>query len=125
MIIELQSGDRWEAIDELIDHLVVEGKIASENRETIIAAVKKRETAMSTGIGFGIAIPHASTDLVSDLVQVVGRSKKGVDFASLDCKPVHKVILFLVPQCEFHKHAHTLANIAKLLHSADFRKGLE
>lgn len=121
MIVELQGTDRLQVIDELIGHLVDTGKIAAENREAITAAVKKRETAMSTGIGFGMGIPHASTNLVSDVVYVVGRSKKGIDFASLDGKPVHKVCLFLVPQGQFHKHVHALANFAKMLHKEDFQ----
>src|SRR5262249_205330 len=53
-----------------------------------------------------------------------GRSKKGIDFNSLDRKPVHMVVLFLIPQGQFQKHINTLANIAKLLHNADLRKAL-
>ena len=87
--------------------------------------VKKRETSMSTGIGFGIGIPHASTDLIPEVVGSLGRSKAGVNFDSLDNQPVNLVMLFLVPQGQFQKHLHTLANIAKLLHKADFRHSLE
>ena len=80
---------------------------------------------MSTGIGFGIGIPHASTDLIYDVVGAFGRSKKGVNFDALDNQPVNLVMLFLVPQGQFQKHLHTLANIAKLLHNKDFRQALE
>ncbi len=80
---------------------------------------------MSTGIGFGVGIPHASTDLITSVVAALGRSRKGVDFDSLDNQPVSLVLLFLVPQGQFQKHLHTLANIAKLLHNADFRQTLE
>ena len=66
-----------------------------------------------------------STDLVKDIVSIIGQSKKGIDFYSLDKQPVRKVCLFLVPQGQFQKHLHTLANIAKLLHRADFRQELE
>ena len=79
---------------------------------------------MSTGVGFGIGIPHASTDLVSDVVAGIGRSKKGIEFGALDGKPVQLVVLFLVPAGQFQKHVNTLANIAKLLHRKDFRDGL-
>ena len=79
---------------------------------------------MSTGIGFGIALPHASTDLVTDVIGIVGYSKAGIDFNSLDRKPVHTVFLFLVPAGEFQKHINTLANLAKLLHKGDFREAL-
>jgi arginyl-tRNA synthetase len=125
MIVDLQAGDRWQVIDELISSLVAAGKITPENREPITAAVRKRKLAMSTGIGFGIGIPHASTELVSDVIYAVGRSRKGIDFSSLDGKRVHLVFLFLVPTGQFPKHARTFANIAKLLHKADFREALE
>jgi mannitol/fructose-specific phosphotransferase system IIA component (Ntr-type) len=125
IIPDLRAKDRWEAIDELVDHLVASGKIAAEHREAIITAVKKREKSMSTGIGFGIGIPHTSTDLIYEVVGALGRSKSGVQFDALDNQPVNLVMLFLVPQGHFQKHLHTLANIAKLLHKAEFRQALE
>jgi mannitol/fructose-specific phosphotransferase system IIA component (Ntr-type) len=122
---DLRATNRWEAIDELIGNLVATGKIQPADREAVTAAVKKRETSMSTGIGFGIGIPHASTDLIYEVVGALGRSKAGVNFDSLDNQPVKLVMLFLVPQGQFQKHLHTLANIAKLLHKAEFREALE
>jgi len=125
IIVDLQATNRWEAIDELISNLVRTNKIRAEHQESIAAVVKKRESSMSTGIGFGIGIPHASTDLIQEVVGALGRSRPGVDFDALDNQPVHLVMLFLVPQGQFQKHLHTLANIAKLLHRAEFRKALE
>jgi fructose-specific phosphotransferase system IIA component len=125
ILTDLQAGNRWEAIDELITNLVTCGRIKPEHREAIAAVVKKRETSMSTGIGFGIGIPHASTDLIYEVVGSLGRSKKGVNFDALDNQPVNLVMLFLVPQGQFQKHLHTLANIAKLLHRKEFRQALE
>jgi mannitol/fructose-specific phosphotransferase system IIA component (Ntr-type) len=122
---ELKASNRWEAIDDLIENLVTTGKIKPEHRESIAAVVKKRESSMSTGIGFGIGIPHASTDLITEVVGAFGRSKTGVDFEALDNQPVSLVMLFLVPQGQFQKHLHTLANIAKLLHKKEFRQALE
>lgn len=125
IITDLRAANRWEAIDELIGKLVATGKIKLKDQEAIAAVVKKREASMSTGIGFGIGIPHASTDLIVEVVGALGRSKTGVVFDALDNQPVHLVMLFLVPQGQFQKHLHTLANIAKLLHRADFRQALE
>src|SRR5882762_416083 len=125
VVTDLAATNRWEAIDELINNLVATGKIKPEHREQIAAVVKKRETSMSTGIGFGIGIPHASTDLISEVVGAFGRSKKGVNFDALDNQPVTLVMLFLVPQGQFQKHLHTLAKIAKLLHKKEFRQALE
>ena len=125
ILTDLQAADRWQAIDELINNLVATGKIQPQHRESIAAVVKKRETSMSTGIGFGIGIPHASTDLIPEVVGALGRSKKGINFDALDNQPVNLVMLFLVPQGQFQKHLHTLANIAKILHKAEFRQALE
>ena len=125
ILTDLQAADRWQAIDELIGNLVTTGKIQSQHREAIAAVVKKRENSMSTGIGYGIGIPHASTDLIPEVVGSLGRSKKGVNFDALDNQPVNLVMLFLVPQGQFQKHLHTLANIAKILHKAEFRQALE
>jgi len=122
---DLQATNRWEAIDELINTLVASDKIKSDHREAIVAVVKKRETSMSTGIGFGIGIPHASSDLIQEVVGAFGRSKKGVNFDALDNQPVNLVMLFLVPLGQFQKHLHTLAKIAKLLHKKEFRQALE
>ena len=98
--------------------------LGSRLRAAVTAVVKKREQSMSTGIGFGIGIPHASTDLITEVVAAFGRSKTGVDFDALDNQPVHLVTLFLVPQGQFQKHLHTLAHIAKLLHNKEFRQAL-
>ena len=125
VVTSLKASDRWEAIEELIDLLVDKGRIKSEHREAIVSVVKNRETSMSTGIGFGIGIPHASTDLIDDVTGAFGRSKAGVNFDALDNQPVNLVMLFLVPQGQFQKHLHTLAKIAKVLHKKEFRKALE
>jgi mannitol/fructose-specific phosphotransferase system IIA component (Ntr-type) len=125
IVPELKASNRWEAIDELIGALVAAGKIAPANREAVTTVVKKREQSMSTGIGFGIGIPHASTELIGEVVAAFGRSKAGVNFDALDNQPVHLVTLFLVPQGQFQKHLHTLAGIAKVLRKDDFLKALE
>ena len=100
-------------------------ELAAKNRwEAITAVVKKRETSMSTGIGFGIGIPHASTDLIPEVIAAFGRSRTGVSFDSLDNQPVHLVTLFLVPAGQFQRHLHTLAGIAKVLRRDDFLKSI-
>lgn len=125
IITELSAKDRWEALDEMVDRLVKCGSLEADNRDAIIDVVKKRESQMSTGIGFGIAIPHATTDMIGEVVGALGRSKEGIDFDALDNQPVSLVVLFLVPQGHFQKHLHTLATIAKQLHNKEFRETVE
>ena len=122
--IDLQGEDRWGAINELVSHLVANHKIKPEHRNAVVESVKKRELSMSTGIGSGIGLPHASTDLVEELVGAIGRSRKGVQFDALDGKLVNVVALFLVPKGQFQKHLHALSDLAKLLGNNNFRNGL-
>ncbi|MCX6907671.1 MAG: PTS sugar transporter subunit IIA [Verrucomicrobia bacterium] len=124
VITEMRATDRWQAIDELLAQLVKAGRIQTEHLPAITQAVKKRETTMSTGIGFGIGIPHATTDLITDVIGCFGRSKTGINFDALDEQPVNLIVLFLVPQGQFQKHLHTLANIAKFLHDRPLREKL-
>jgi mannitol/fructose-specific phosphotransferase system IIA component (Ntr-type) len=125
IVPELRATNRWEAIDELIGCLVRSGCIPHERQEAVTAAVKKREMSMSTGIGFGIGIPHASTELIQNVTAAFGRSKSGVNFDALDNQPVHLVTLFLVPMGQFQRHLHTLASIAKVLRKEEFLRDLE
>src|SRR5208282_3758054 len=125
IVSNLQATTWWEAIDELIEILVTTGKIKPEHRGAISAVVKKRHSSLSTGIGFGIGNPHATTDAISELVVALGRSKAGVEFDALDGQPVYFVLLVLVPQGQYQKHLHAVANINKLLHKAALRRALE
>ena len=124
IIPELRAANRWEAIDELIEKLVATGKIKPEHREPITAVVRKRETSMSTGIGFGIAIPHASSDRIEEVVASFGRSSQGIEFDALDNAPVKFVVLFIVPKNQFQTHLRTLASIAKFLNDRSVRERL-
>ena len=125
IITQMDSKNRWEVIDELIQKLVDCGKITAEKAPQIVEAVKKRESSMSTGVGFGVGLPHASTQLIDDVNGVFGRSSDGVNFDALDNQPVKFVVLFLVPQGQFQKHLQTLGNIARLLHRKDMRQAIE
>jgi mannitol/fructose-specific phosphotransferase system IIA component (Ntr-type) len=119
-VIQLKARDRWQAIVELMDALVAAGKITAHQRPAIENAVKRRETAMSTGIGFGVGIPHALSNLIKEPVAAFGRSKLGINFDAPDNKPVFKVCLFLTPAAQFSRHTQILASIAKRLHHPDF-----
>ncbi|MEY2479185.1 MAG: nitrogen system component [Verrucomicrobiota bacterium] len=124
IIPEMKATERWAAIVELIDLLVSLGKMKAEDRESILASLKQREETMSTGIGFGIAIPHCSSDRINDVVAAFGRSSAGIDFDALDNAPVKFVVLFVVPKNQFQTHLRTLASIAKFLNDRSVRESL-
>lgn len=121
---EMQATERYAAIAELVDLLVDRDQIAPEDKETVLNALRAREETMSTGIGFGIAIPHASSDKVSKVVACFGRSSAGIEFESLDNQPVRFVVLFVVPKDQFQTHLRTLAAIAKFLNDRGVRDKL-
>jgi mannitol/fructose-specific phosphotransferase system IIA component (Ntr-type) len=124
IIPEMKARERWPAIVELIDLLIAQRKIDRACRDSILAALKQREETMSTGIGFGIAIPHASSDSVDEVVAAFGRSSEGIEFDALDNAPVKFVVLFIVPKNQFQTHLRTLASIAKFLNDRSVRERL-
>jgi mannitol/fructose-specific phosphotransferase system IIA component (Ntr-type) len=121
---ELQATERWRAISEIVDFLVAGQAVAAEDRDSVLAALRQREETMSTGIGFGIAIPHASSDCVTEVVTAFARSSKGIEFDSLDNELVNFIVLFLVPKDQFQAHLRTLAAIAKFLNDRIVREEL-
>ncbi len=125
IVPRLAATDRWAVIDQLIDVLVRTHKIRPEDRETVRKAVKDRETSKSTGIGYGIALPHASVACIQDVVAAFGRPVQGIDFQALDNQHVTTCLLFLTPQGQFQKHLVLLSNIARFLSNKDNRQKLE
>ena len=121
---EMQANERYAAIAELVDLLVTHGQIAEPDKDSVLSALRAREETMSTGIGFGIAIPHASSDKVTKVVAAFGRSSKGLEFEALDNSPVKFVVLFVVPKDQFQTHLRTLAAIAKFLNDRPTRERL-
>jgi mannitol/fructose-specific phosphotransferase system IIA component (Ntr-type) len=124
IVPEMRATERWPAIVELIDLLVSQNKIKLEDRDSILASLKQREETMSTGIGFGIAIPHCSSDRLQEVVAAFGRSSNGIEFDALDNAPVKFVVLFIVPKNQFQTHLRTLASIAKFLNDRSVRESL-
>ena len=124
VIAELQSGENLPAIEEMVARLVEVEALLESQKEPALEALRAREDQRSTGIGGGIAIPHAFLPDLEKVVAIFARSKLGVDFCALDRAPVHFIVLFIVPESQYTLHLKTLAAIAKILNSADTRKRL-
>src|SRR3954453_5677714 len=124
IIPQMKATERWDAIVELMDLLVARSQIKPEDREGILASLKQREETMSTGIGFGIAIPHCSSDRLDEVIAAFGRSASGIEFDALDNAPVKFVVLFFVPKNQFLSHLRPLASIAKFLNDRSVRENL-
>lgn len=125
ILLDMNEVEHWPAIVELVDHLVNLGQLPATLRDTALAALKEREDMISTGIGTGVAIPHAFLDEIENVTAVFGRSSEGIDFEALDDFPVHFIVLFLVPRTNYSLHLQTLAAIAKLFARDEIRACLQ
>lgn len=124
IILDMKAVEHWPAIEELVDHLVKINLLPQAQQQSMLAAFKAREEQVSTGIGSGVAIPHAFSDDLEQVAAVFGRSKTGIDFEAIDNSPVHYIILFIVPRKDYHLHLRTLAAIAKMFTNCEVRRQL-
>lgn len=109
----LSNNDKFKAIEELAS--VFEGASVCSNIDVLISALKEREEIMSTGIGFGIAIPHAKIPEVANITFAVGVSKEGIGFDSMDGKPVHLIILVAAGETQHKDYLSLLSSIMAML----------
>jgi fructose-specific phosphotransferase system IIA component len=120
--IPLEAKEKYQIIEEMVDLLHHAGHL--ENRDIALNAVFERERQMSTGMGDGIAIPHAKTDAVKELVVAFGITRQDVDFQAIDGKPVRIFFLLIGPADQTGPHLKTLSRISRLMHRKEFRDRL-
>lgn len=122
VILDLQSTGKPEVIEELIEKLYEAGKIT--DKEAFKKDILARESQGSTGIGEGIAIPHAKSSAVKVPALVFGRSTSGVEYESLDGQPVHLFFMIAASEGANQQHLDTLARLASMLMDTSFREQL-
>lgn len=122
IVTELRGKTKKEVLEELTDALL-ENK-PQLDRSRLIEILMERERLGSTGIGDGIAIPHGKLEDLDQLALSFGRSTQGVDFESMDGKPVHLFFLLVAPENCAGIHLRALAKIARLLKNNTVRKRL-
>lgn len=120
----IESGDRNEAIRSLITALADAGALPREAAEPVAAAAIERENQGSTGFGKGVAVPHVKHPAIPKIMAAVGRSEKGIDFASLDRAPVYTVVMLLSPPGEPEAHLQAMERIFSHLQRDQFRRAL-
>lgn len=118
----LSAKSKDDVLIELLD-TIIKGGIPL-NIDLILDILKQRESLGSTGIGEGVAIPHGKIPALNDIIVAFGRSEKGVDYHSLDGKPVHLFFLLLAPENAAGQHLKILAKISKMLKETSFRTKL-
>jgi PTS system nitrogen regulatory IIA component len=122
IVAEMQSEDKSRALTELTDALI--NCEPSLDRDDVIEVLQEREKLGSTGIGDGVAIPHGKLAGIPELMLAFGRSRKGVDFESMDGQPAHLFFLLIAPEESVGVHLKTLARISKLLKDPAVRQRL-
>ena len=119
--IPLQATDKAGVLKELVDFLV---ERCGGDAVQILAAVRDRESVLSTGIGFGIAIPHAKSSTVTDLCLVAGVSAHPIPFDALDNEPVRLLFLLVGPESAAGMHVKVLSRIARVVRRDAVREAL-
>lgn len=120
--LDLKGTTKEQVLTELVDVLVCNGTV--EERAPLLAALLEREGLGSTGIGFGVAIPHGRCRELTQPTVLLGRSNQEVDFDSIDGRPTRIFFLLVAPENGGSDHLHLLAKIARLMKNANTREKL-
>jgi PTS system nitrogen regulatory IIA component len=120
--LDLAAGDKQELLHQLVELLLRSGRV--RDGEHLMGELLKREQVMSTGIGGGIAIPHALTDDIEKLALVFGRTGSPMDFQAMDSKPVDLVFMLVGPKTASSVYVKLLARVSRLLQNEAFKERL-
>ena len=132
LLVELLSADRIrvplsartkDAVLEELVELASKGHDAKV-RSAILAAVRERESVLSTGIGGGVAIPHGKTPVIDQLIVAAGIASTPIEFDALDGHPVELFFLLIGPESASGAHVKTLSRISRLLRREPLRAAL-
>lgn len=120
--LELVSTNKDDVISELVDLLYQGRRI--DHAKKYRKAILDREKLSSTGVGDGVAIPHAKHKSVVKPALAFGISKEGVDFNSMDGKPAHIFFMIAAPEKGNDLHLEALSKLARMLIHDEFKEGL-
>ena len=123
VIADFSGTDKESVLLEFTEFLEQKGAI--KNKDLLLSALIEREKLGSTGIGENVAIPHAKLEEIDRMITLFGRSVKGVEFESLDRKPVHFVCLVIAPSNSTGQHLKALARISRILKNSTLRESLQ
>jgi PTS system nitrogen regulatory IIA component len=121
VLIPLSARDKSGVIAELTRQLIDR---SGGSFPEVLEAVEEREAVLSTGIGFGVAIPHARSSAVNELALVCGVSSEPVPYDSIDGEPVRLFFLIVGPEASAGQHVKILSRIARLVRHEDLRDRL-
>ena len=123
LLLNLAGTTKEEIIDELLDAVTAKGCV--KDKDAVRKEILAREAQMSTGMEKGVAIPHARTDSVDDLVCVIGIKRNGIDFDALDGGLSQIFVLTLTPKESNAAHMQFMAMISRMLDESGRKAVLE
>jgi fructose-specific phosphotransferase system IIA component len=118
----LKGESKEEIITELVE--LASNSEMVKNKEELLKAVVEREKLVTTGVGYGIAFPHAKTRAVKGIVIAFGRKNEGVEFEAMDRKPVDLFFLIAAPEDAIGAHLNVMAKLSYLMKSEKNRQRL-
>ena len=121
-IRDLDAKDKHDVLEEMVDLMGTSDNI--QDRDAFGSAIMEREEILSTGIGFGIAVPHAKVKAVKDFVMAVGRSLQGIEFESFDHEPVNIIVMIGSSDRQKDDYVRILAKVSRLLKSEENRRAI-
>ena len=122
-IMIVDGTDKKSVLTDLVDQLATSPLV--HNRDELLNGIFAREELMSTGIGFGVGVPHVRIDSVSDLVMAVAVSRKPIEgYSSLDNDPVHIVCMLAARSDQHAKYIRTLSAVSSRLKDAGTRESI-
>jgi len=119
---DLKGKTKDQIINEMVD-LTSRSKLVKERHE-LYKAVVEREKLVTTGVGYGVAFPHAKTKAVKGIVVAFGRSNPGVDFEAMDRKPVHLFFVIAAPEDAIGAHLNVMARLSYIMKNEKVRERL-
>ncbi len=120
--IGIKSGDKWELIEHMAHLLAKSGNIT--DIEKLHEKLVERERTMTTGLGHGMAVPHAMCDCVKELTIAGGTLAEPLDFESFDFQPIYVIFSIASPEDRDKRYMHYLSKLARLFSQPDFAKTL-
>lgn len=122
IVFDLKAQAKDEVIDELVELVNTSNMVTDKNN--LLKDIKERENLVTTGIGYGVAFPHAKTKSVKGIVIAFGRSNKGIDFEAIDHKPVFLFFLIAAPEDAIGAHLNVMSRLSYLMKSEENRQKL-
>lgn len=122
IIFDLKSSEKDGVIEELVELVNSSNMVTDKN--ILLKDIKERENLVTTGIGYGVAFPHAKTKSVKGIVIAFGRSNKGIEFEAIDHKPVYLFFLIAAPEDAIGAHLNVMSRLSYLMKSEENRHKL-